>query len=215
MPYPGQPENEPIPPRLDRWNWGAFFLNWIWGLGNSTYIALLMFVPIVNIVMIFVLGAKGSQLAWKNRLWRDEEHFRRTQRNWARAGLLIFLTMVFLVWSLFSGLSTLLKNNPAYIETLELINNNTEIVALMGSPIEADGFFSGNVAVTPTSGTANFSIPVSGPNCSGTVISRAEKTFGNWEIYLLVLNADCNNKTYVLINSRGFDIPNEAQGISL
>ena len=49
-----------IPRELDRWNWGAFFLNWIWGLGNSTYIALLMWVPFVNLIMIFVLGARGS-----------------------------------------------------------------------------------------------------------------------------------------------------------
>ncbi|WP_281405489.1 hypothetical protein [Mesorhizobium sp. B2-6-4] len=34
----GQPLNQPaeIPAELDRWNWGAFFLNWIWGIGNST-----------------------------------------------------------------------------------------------------------------------------------------------------------------------------------
>lgn len=56
----GQPLNQPaeIPAELDRWNWGAFFLNWIWGIGNSTFIALLALIPIVNIVMIFVLGAR-------------------------------------------------------------------------------------------------------------------------------------------------------------
>ena len=48
-----------VPPELKGWNWGAFLLNWIWGIGNSTYIALLMFVPFVNIVMFFMLGAKG------------------------------------------------------------------------------------------------------------------------------------------------------------
>lgn len=50
-----------IPPELDRWNWGAFLLNWIWGIGNNTFIALLTFVPVVGVVMIFVLGAKGSR----------------------------------------------------------------------------------------------------------------------------------------------------------
>lgn len=30
-----------VPPELDRWNWGAFLLNWIWGIGNNTFIALL------------------------------------------------------------------------------------------------------------------------------------------------------------------------------
>ena len=34
-------EPKPIPPEIDRWNWGAFLLNWIWGVGNNTFIALL------------------------------------------------------------------------------------------------------------------------------------------------------------------------------
>jgi hypothetical protein len=49
-----------IPEEIDRWNWGAFLLNWIWGLGNNTFIALLTLVPFVGLVMPFVLGAKGS-----------------------------------------------------------------------------------------------------------------------------------------------------------
>lgn len=58
----GQPLNQPaeIPAELDRWNWGAFFLNWIWGIGNSTFIALLALIPLVNIVMIIVLGARAA-----------------------------------------------------------------------------------------------------------------------------------------------------------
>ena len=83
--------NQPaeIPRELDNWSWGAFFLNWIWGLGNSTYIALLMFVPFVNLVMIFILGARGNAWAWKNRQWRDVEHFKRVQKAWALWGLVV------------------------------------------------------------------------------------------------------------------------------
>ena len=71
-------EPQDIPPELDRWNWGAFLLNWIWGVGNNTYIALLTFVPFVGIVMPFVLGAKGSRWAWRNGRWDNVEHFERT-----------------------------------------------------------------------------------------------------------------------------------------
>ena len=69
-----------VPPEVKGWNWGAFLLNWIWGIGNSTYIALLMFVPLVNIFMFFILGVKGNEWAWKNRTWRDVEHFKQTQK---------------------------------------------------------------------------------------------------------------------------------------
>lgn len=39
----GQGKNATVPAEIDRWNWGAFLLNWIWGIGNHTFIALLMF----------------------------------------------------------------------------------------------------------------------------------------------------------------------------
>ena len=83
-----------IPPELDRWNWGAFLLNWIWGLGNNTPVALLMFIPVVNLVMLFELGAQGSKWAWRNRAWRDAEHFRKVQREWAIAGFLVWIGFI-------------------------------------------------------------------------------------------------------------------------
>lgn len=60
----GQGKSAVVPPEIDRWNWGAFLLNWIWGIGNNTFIALLMFVPFVNVVMAFILGVKGSTWRW-------------------------------------------------------------------------------------------------------------------------------------------------------
>ena len=83
-----------------RWNWGAFLMNWIWGLGNRTYIALLCLIPGVNLVMIFVLGARGSQWAWKNGKWESPEQFRRIQGLWSAFGfgmLVGVLVMLILV----------------------------------------------------------------------------------------------------------------------
>jgi hypothetical protein len=79
----GQGAHAAVPPEIQRWNWGAFLLHWIWGIGNETYIALQVFVPVVNVVMMFVLGAKGSTWAWRNSRWRDIAHFQRVQRLWA------------------------------------------------------------------------------------------------------------------------------------
>jgi hypothetical protein len=71
------------------WNWGAFFLTWIWGIGNKVWISFLVFVPVVGLIMRFVLGAYGNKWAWENGNWRDVEHFRGTQRKWAFYGLAI------------------------------------------------------------------------------------------------------------------------------
>src|SRR4030042_369667 len=75
----GQGKDAVIPEAIRGWNWGAFLMNWIWGIGNKVWIALLCFIPFVNWVMPFVLGAKGNKGAWQNKTWNSIEHFKKTQ----------------------------------------------------------------------------------------------------------------------------------------
>ncbi len=116
-----QPLNDPaeIPRELDRWNWGAFFLNWIWGIGNSTLIALLALIPGINFIMMIVLGLRGSRWAWRNRYWRDAEHFRKTQRRWAIAGLAIWIIVIGGVAGLFASIVPMMKRSEAYQMSME------------------------------------------------------------------------------------------------
>lgn len=87
----GRGKTVEVPSVIKKWNWGAFFLNWIWGLSNETLIALLMFIPLVNIVMPFVLGANGSEWAWKNKRWKSVHHFKTVQKKWAWWGLGVWI----------------------------------------------------------------------------------------------------------------------------
>ncbi|HEX9775156.1 MAG TPA: hypothetical protein VGB83_06220 [Actinomycetota bacterium] len=101
----GQGRNSPVPPEIKRWNWGAMLLSWIWGLGNGVYVSLLALVPFLGFIMVFVLGAKGNEWAWQRGKWPDVETFRRSQRNWGIAGLLVWvgLTALALVGMLLVG----------------------------------------------------------------------------------------------------------------
>src|ERR1700729_2742399 len=90
----GHGKSSVVPAELDYWNWGAFLLNWIWGIGNNTFIALLVFVPVIGLVMPFVLGAKGSRWAWRNGQWDSVEHFKHVQRLWAIWGVIIWLGFI-------------------------------------------------------------------------------------------------------------------------
>src|SRR3989344_4337531 len=47
-----------IPPGVDGWGWGPFFLTWIWGVFNSVWLSLLVFIPIpvLGLIMAIVLG---------------------------------------------------------------------------------------------------------------------------------------------------------------
>ena len=97
----GQGKGGVIPPEIKGWNWGAFFLSWIWGIGNRVWIALIVFIPVpfLALIMALVLGAKGTEWAWQSKRWDSIEHFRKTQRTWAYWGLGLVLAPL-VIWFL-------------------------------------------------------------------------------------------------------------------
>ncbi len=89
--------NVPEPQCLHKWNWGAFIFGWIWGIGTGVGYAFLTLIPYVNIVMAFVLGAKGSKWAWeKQKNEKTPDEFDDSQHKWAVAGGIYFLVVVVL-----------------------------------------------------------------------------------------------------------------------
>jgi hypothetical protein len=87
----GQGAASVLPEGVKGWSWGAFLLNWIWGLSNKTWISLLCLIPYVNLVMMFVLGFKGREWAWRNKKWNSLEHFNHVQRLWSKVGVFLVL----------------------------------------------------------------------------------------------------------------------------
>ena len=173
-----------VPPEIKGWNWGAFFLNWIWGIGNSTYIAFLMFVPLVNIVMFFVLGAKGNEWAWRNRTWRDVEHFKQTQRKWRNAGL-ILLFVVFPL--LFTLIGSMLKGE-AFDQSMVSISKNPEVIEIIGEPIEAGYFVMGSIQTSGAKGEASLQYSISGSNGTADVYVQAYKEMEAWSLYNVIVH---------------------------
>jgi hypothetical protein len=90
----GQGAASVLPEELKGWNWGAFFLNWIWGIGNNVWIALLAF--ILGLIWAIVLGIKGNEWAWQHKKWDSIEHFQSTQRKWKRWGVGLFIVVIVL-----------------------------------------------------------------------------------------------------------------------
>ncbi len=79
-----------VPPEgIKGWSWGCFFLNWIWAIGNHTWIGLLALIPYLGFIMSLVLGFKGREWAWKNKRWESVEHFQRVQKQWSFWGVLL------------------------------------------------------------------------------------------------------------------------------
>ncbi len=93
----GHQAGQILPRNLQKWNWGAFCLNWIWGLSNGVYISLLCFVPVIGFAMPFVLGAKGNEWAYSKKKFKSDEAFFRSQRAWSIWGIAIFSLSVLLM----------------------------------------------------------------------------------------------------------------------
>jgi serine/threonine protein kinase len=83
----------PVPDDIKGWNWGAFFMPYLWPFTNKVWIGLLAFVPSVGWIVGFILGAKGNEWAWKSRRWRSIQQFKAHQRGWTIAGLFIGIPM--------------------------------------------------------------------------------------------------------------------------
>ena len=139
-------EKAAIPVEIDRWNWGAFLLNWIWGIGNNTFIALLTLVPGAGLIMAFVLGVKGSAWAWRNGRWDSIEHFKRVQRLWAIWGVVIWLAVIVLFGGILGAVFYALKSSDAYQLAVSRLQTNAAAVNVLGAPISS-GIPSGKISI--------------------------------------------------------------------
>lgn len=85
----GMGKDHPLPDGVKGWSWGAFLLNWIWAIGNKTWIGLLAFLPYIGFIFSIILGFKGREWAWRNKRWESVEHFNRVQKRWSMWGLVL------------------------------------------------------------------------------------------------------------------------------
>ena len=186
----GEGPSAVLPPELEGLNWGAFALNWIWGLGNRTYIALLTLLPVLNVAMPFVLLFKGNQWAWQNERWRDAAHFRRVQRNWGIAAAVVYGFGA----SVLIGAFAIVFSVAFSLEPVDMVKReartNPEIARHLGTPVEPSWWFSGSIQTRNRSGDADVTVSVSGPLGSGTLRSISLLRGGVWTVRKMVLTLD-------------------------
>ena len=84
---------------LGKWNWGAFFCTWLWGVCHKMYWPLLIIIvgaipyvgQVCSIVLCVYLGMKGSRIAWDSGRYKDFDAYKRAQHRWAIGGVIWFL----------------------------------------------------------------------------------------------------------------------------
>lgn len=96
----------PVPEEIRAmgWSWGAFWLNWIWGIAHNVWLSLLVFC--LGIIWMIVLGIKGNEWAWQHRRFDSIEQFKQTQAVWSSWGWIIFFVTLVLsipLWIMFGA----------------------------------------------------------------------------------------------------------------
>ena len=174
--------DQEFPEHLKKWNWGAFLLNWLWGIGNNTYSAFKIFIPIYGFYYILKLGAHGNEYAWKNCTWRDEEHFLKVQRNWARAALGYLAFCILLALPMFMFVGKVFKTSEPYLMSLSQMENSQTFISEVGVPYET-GFITGSISTSGHQGNANMAFTIEGENGEAEVYIKALKDMGAWILH--------------------------------
>lgn len=125
-------------------------------------------------------------------------------RNWkwfvpvgCLSTLLLFAAGIALLVSFVFGM---MKSSDVYAQAVTRAKADPQVIAALGSPI-TDGYFtSGSIQQTNGSGTAELSIPISGPKGTGTIYLEARKSAGQWSFNKLTVEIAHPNRRIDLLN---------------
>ena len=123
----GQGKSSVVPDIVaKKFNWGAFFLNWIWCLANEYFKGALIFffLPLVNLIpfigsfialgLYIWLGINGNRIAWQQKRWDSVEHFHKVQKIWAIVGVIFgFIGLTLVIYSMLLPMLMLIPTSKA------------------------------------------------------------------------------------------------------
>lgn len=97
------------------------------------------------------------------------------------------------------GVSGLMSGSEPVRHALELAKANPEVQAAFGSPLETGTGFRGSLSTNNDSGSADLSLPVSGPKGSGRLYVKGEREAGRWSYRLIELSIDGSERRIDLL----------------
>jgi hypothetical protein len=113
-----------------------------------------------------------------------------TARNWGwlvAAAFALFLSCIAAILLL---VFSLIRNSDAAKLAIATVESNPALAEQVGQPMKIGWLVTGNIEVTPDTGSAKLSIPVSGPKGRGTLDVEAHKRAGQWHLNLLEFEKD-------------------------
>jgi len=110
---------------------------------------------------------------------------------------------IVILYIFISGFETI-KSTDVYKKSLKHVIEDSELIQILGTPIEEDGLVTGSTTVKlfeleKSYGITNFQIPISGPNGSAMVYVDAEIVKGKWIYHLFKVVIDKTNQKINMI----------------
>lgn len=102
---------------------------------------------------------------------------------------------------LFFGITAMMKSSGAYKLTMSTAQASPCVVSSLGSPLEPGWLMTGGIEESDAEGSANLSIPVSGPKGKGSLDVQAEKVGGNWRINSLIFTHGASRSNLIPLES--------------
>ena len=79
-------------------------------------------------------------------------------------------------FGIYFAVMNVIKKTDVYAEAFQRAQNSTEVQAGLGTPITTGWAFVGSVNYKNNSGTASFTVPLTGPKGEGTLSVKADKS---------------------------------------
>src|ERR1022692_3713980 len=106
-------------------------------------------------------------------------------RHWKKLLAAAFVCGVVFVVGIFTLLMGAMRASDVAKEAVARAQSNPLVMQRLGAPINEGWLVGGSINVSPGSGDADLSVPISGPKGKGTVYVAAQKTAGTWTYSLM------------------------------
>jgi hypothetical protein len=107
-------------------------------------------------------------------------------KNWAivvpcgcGAALVVVAAIIFGI--VMAAMGTI-KTTAPYQQGVALAQHHPAVIEALGNPVEPGWFLSGNINTSGSSGDADFSVPLQGPEGEGTLYIKATREAGEWTL---------------------------------
>ncbi|WP_221411861.1 cytochrome c oxidase assembly factor Coa1 family protein, partial [Empedobacter brevis] len=143
-------------------------------------------------VYLIYLIINMEENQFDNQLLPKENWFKRNWKWVVPIGCLSFIILFIglIIGGAFWGISKITSDSDVTKHAINIINQNPEVQQKLGTNIETDGMFRGNISITNNTGEADISVPLKGTKGTGKAIIVGKKEFDKWNYEKIAVQID-------------------------